>query len=187
MTPVPEALGRILTARGFRRSRSNFRRSEGAIAFVVNFQRASSRDGFFVNLGGQPLSIPCESGEAPVARSLLEVDCVFRQRVGDKWPDDLGARAIESACDRIASELDAFCAGLLVAESRLTVASPESLINGLPFLVTPARAALHLARWSASCGSRNAARALVAFARERASSRARSLVSELDALESGLR
>jgi|GEM_PF-4310808 len=54
--------------------------SEHAVC-VINFQGSRDADGFFINVGVQPLLIPNFLGETPDRNGMSEPSCVFRSRV----------------------------------------------------------------------------------------------------------
>jgi hypothetical protein len=75
---------------------------------VVNFQKSSGGDRFYVNLGVQPLCIPAEGGGQPDPTQIKEYECVFRRRLPAPedalgWPYDMNAAAADELRAKISS------------------------------------------------------------------------------------
>ena len=72
----------------------NFRKIlENAVA-VLNFQADKFGDGFYINLGAQPLFVPTELNLEPDPQIISEEECIFRKRVDPPlglrtWPQNV--------------------------------------------------------------------------------------------------
>ena len=81
----------VLRKEGFQGSGTTLRRIRGPVVHVVNIQGSSSASGFYVNLGAHLMFLPTEGGAVPVADSLEEEECAFRDRIvpssrEGRWP-----------------------------------------------------------------------------------------------------
>lgn len=175
-----ELLKRIappLRALGFRGSGQNYRKTEGDLVCVINFQGSKWGDAFFVNLGAQPTFIPAE-GDADLEK-LKECQCVFRERVGGDWPWNLSEAQFASLEQQITSTQVAFFGHAQTLRSALAIDSPDSLLARFSAGNTKARAALHLARAAVRFGHLVTARGLVDRGFELAGDRATMLLADL--------
>ena len=77
-----------LREKGFKGSGQNYRHATDVAVSVVNFQKSSGGERFYVNVGVQPLFVPTESESAPDAKTIKEPECIFRRRL-DPPMDDL--------------------------------------------------------------------------------------------------
>ncbi len=79
-----------LREKGFKGSGQNYRRATDVAVSVVNFQKSSGGERFFVNVGVQPLFVPTEGESAPDAKTIKEPECIFRRRLDPPMDDLLG-------------------------------------------------------------------------------------------------
>lgn len=154
-----------LRSLGFKGSGQNYRKQTTGAVMVVNFQKSSGGDRFYVNLGVQPLSIPIEGGGQPNPTMIKEYECVFRRRLtppGDDlgWPYDTIAATADELRAKICSAYAEYLSPLAQIPGPVTELTPElfrtqdasSIFGG-----SHARNALHFARIALACG--NAGRA----------------------------
>lgn len=69
---------------GFRGTAQNYRRADDNCLCIVNFQKSTSGDTFYINLGAHP-ALMANTPEAHSKR-LTVWDCFCRCRVGRQWP-----------------------------------------------------------------------------------------------------
>lgn len=76
---------------GFSGSGQRYWRVLGGQCQIVEAQGSRYGGKFAINMGVQPISVPLRSGDAPEARRLKEMNCMFRRRLaaeeGDQWWD----------------------------------------------------------------------------------------------------
>jgi hypothetical protein len=175
----------LLRSRGYKGAGSTFRKLAGDSLFVVNFQR--SRDGvhFYINLGGQPMLIDDVGCFEKDRRTLLESECVFRTRVGERWPRALGAQELMTVRTQLDERLATFERQVSSLGDAIRSQDPEELLRSLPFGGGTPEGALHLARLCKVLGERDTCREYVRLGRSLAGPNNLVLLAKLRALESG--
>ncbi len=78
-----------LRAHGYKGSGQNYRLADENAVSVLNFQKSSGGERFYVNVGVQPLFVPTEGESTPDAKKIKEPECIFRTRL--KPPQNLMA------------------------------------------------------------------------------------------------
>ncbi len=129
---------------GFRGSGQTYRKLDGEFVFIVNFQRSRWGDAFYVNLGAQPTFVPVETPHA--SKALLEVDCIWRARVGDQWPYEMSEAQFLLFLDQVVTTQHSFFEHAKTFPAALTSNPPDALLQKFSAGTTQARASLHLAR-----------------------------------------
>ena len=168
----------VLRELGFRGSGQNYRKVEDDFVFVVNFQRSRSGDSFYVNLGAQPTFIPAE-GDAAL-KTLKEYECVWRRRVGTKWPQQLSDSQFQSFVDELVTSQHAFFDHAKSFRTAVATEPPEALLTKFSAGSTRGRAALHLARAALALEHSAVARELATLGLSLAKDRAALLEAELE-------
>jgi hypothetical protein len=160
MRAILKHMGPKLRAPGFRGTGQNYRKIDGDFVFVVNFQGSSKGEGFYINLGAQPVFVPPEGGAPLNPKHLKEYERIFRTRAGREWPWEMS----ESERLHLETELGAaqsrFFGRVLTLRAALASDPPETLLDGFTLGTTRARAALHLARLGLALGHAAKAEAL---------------------------
>ena len=143
-----------LRAWGFKGSGQNFRYANAHSVCVVNFQKSSGGNRFYVNVGLQPLFVPDEVGSKPDPINIHESACIFRQRVEPPdgmfgWPYDLDDSLLQLLCRRFEEKYSSFIKPLMLFPGPLTEATPKDF-DGHPvhplFGGRRARTFLHFSR-----------------------------------------
>lgn len=119
-----------LRSLGFKGSGQNYRKATGEAVMVVNFQKSSGDDRFYVNLGVQPMFIPTEGGVDPDSKKIKEYECVFRRRVSPPegalgWPCHVDPATVDQLRSRIASAYEGYLAPLAKVPGPVTELTPE--------------------------------------------------------------
>jgi hypothetical protein len=127
---------------GFRGSGQTYRKRDGEYVFIVNFQRSRWGDAFFVNLGAQPSFVPAEIYST---KTLQEVHCIWRRRVGEKWPYEMSEAQFQSFLDQVVTTQHAFFEHATTFPAALSTETPEVLLKNFSAGTTQARSSLHLA------------------------------------------
>jgi hypothetical protein len=188
MREILKRIGRSLRAVGFRGSGQNYRKTDGEFIFVVNFQRISVGDHFYVNLGAQPTFIPAE-GDSDLDR-LKEVECVFRKRAGGWWPRQMSEAEAASFEAEVLATQQKFFDLIRQLPAALMTDPVEVLIEKYASASAthnaPPHAILNLARAASARGSREKARQLAICGLELAAERNVILIAELRELLASL-
>ncbi len=79
-----------LREKGYKGSRQNYRLATAKAVSVVNFQKSSDGERFYVNVGVQPLFVPTEGESTPDAKTIKEPECIFRRRLDPPKQDSFG-------------------------------------------------------------------------------------------------
>lgn len=79
-----------LREKGYKGSGQNYRLATDKAVSVVNFQKSSGGERFYVNVGVQPLFVSTESGSTPDAKTIKEPECIFRRRLDPPKQELLG-------------------------------------------------------------------------------------------------
>lgn len=169
----------LVRSRGYKGSGSTFRKHEGDTLFVVNFQRSTDGEHFFINLGGQPTRIPDEGSRAPNPKTLKVYECVFSTRVGSRWTRTLRSEELMDARAELGQSLANFEFTVLTVAEQIPRGPAADLLSALPFGCTSARGALHLARLSTLLGEYDKCRAFVQLGLTMAGPHAGGFVAEL--------
>jgi Domain of unknown function (DUF4304) len=175
-----EVLKRVvpnLRALRFRGSGQTYRKREGDFVFVINFQGSRWGDGFYVNLGAQPVFIPAEGGAD--LEKLKEYECVLRRRVGGEWSQLMSEDGFVSLEAEISATQALFFGNAQTLRSALCIDSPDELLRKFSSGTTEARAILHLARAAAHLGHPETASKLIERGLELAGERGTILRAEL--------
>jgi hypothetical protein len=133
MKEILAELGPLLRSHGFRGSGQNFRKITELCVSVVNFQKSSSGDRFYVNLGVQPLFIPDEGGQDPDQRKIKEYECVFRRRLPPPqgflgWSYAMNSRRIEALKSELRAAIEQYVEPLMRIPGPLTALTPEEFM-----------------------------------------------------------
>lgn len=162
---------------GFKGTGQNFRRSEGDLLSIVNFQSSRTGDVFFVNLGAQPAFVPA-TGFSEL-KSLKEYECMLRCRVGTEWSWGMSELELDAMVTEIAKRSSEFFGQALTLRQALTQADVPELIRNFSSGTTQARAALHLARGAHNLGLHEKAMELANHGLAIAEDRAEFLIADL--------
>lgn len=156
-----------LRSLGFKGSGQNYRKQTEGAALVVNFQKSSGGERFYVNLGVQPLCIPAEGDGQPDPTQIKEYECVFRRRLAPPegalgWPYDLNAATADELRAKISSAYADYLSPLAQIPGPVTELTPEQFKaqgGGSIFGGSQARNALNFARINLALGDVGRARA----------------------------
>jgi hypothetical protein len=156
-----------LRALGFKGSGQNYRKQTEGAVMVVNFQKSSGGDRFYVNLGVQPLCIPAEGGGQADPTEIKEYECVFRRRVTPPegalgWPYDVNAATADELRGKISTAYAEYLSPLAQIPGPATELTLEQFRTqgaGSIFGGSHARNALNFARIALACGGVERARA----------------------------
>jgi uncharacterized protein DUF4304 len=160
---MKEILKRVATeirTWGYRGSGQTYRRLDGDLVFVINFQKSRWGDRFYVNLGAQPTAIPNEAEQAPNTKNLREHECIFRRRVGRDWDQRLAASDFDALLVALDETRRTFEEKVRQMRQLSREGRAQELFDGRFFTSTEARAALVLARLLAADGHADGARRL---------------------------
>jgi hypothetical protein len=155
-----------LRSLGFKGSGQNYRQQTQGAVMVVNFQKSSGGDRFYVNLGVQPLCIPAAGDGQPDPTQIKEYECVFRRRLAAPertlgWPYDLNAAMIDEFRARISSAYTEYLSPLAQVPGAVTELTPDQFKAQTPgsiFGGLHARNALNFARLALAYGNAERAR-----------------------------
>ena len=78
MTEAFKELSAIIRAFGFKGSGQNFYRIDQNIVAVINLQKSTGSNRFYINVGAKPIVLLPE-GDSP--KKVKEYDCMFRDRI----------------------------------------------------------------------------------------------------------
>jgi hypothetical protein len=175
-----------LRQHGYKGSGQNYRLLADRSASIVNFQKSSGGQRFYVNVGVQPLFVPNEIDILPDPKKIKEPECIFRKRLDPPsdelhgWPYTL--EIADTLVERFGSLFDRWISPLMqipgpVTEARVDDFQPEVID---PLLgARHARNFLHFARICLAMGAVDAARDFATEAIEICPPRATSLLHHL--------
>jgi hypothetical protein len=133
MKDILAELGPMLRSCGLKGSGQNFRKITELCVSVVNFQKSSSGDRFYVNLGVQPLFIPDVGGQDPDPQKIKEYECVFRRRLPPPqgllgWPYAMNSLRIEALKSELDAAIEQYIEPLMLIPGPLTELTPEEFM-----------------------------------------------------------
>lgn len=178
MREVLAKIGPLLRSWGFRGSGQTFRKTEGDLVFVLNFQGSLSGDSFYVNLGAQPTFIPAE-GDADL-KTIKAYECLLQDRVGEKWSWQLSGADFEKFVEVLQATQESFFGNAKTLKVAIAGARPEFLLESFSYGHTSAGAVLHLARAAVALGYGAKAGELAQYGLELIGDRAIGLRYELE-------
>jgi hypothetical protein len=134
MKEILAQLGPLLRSHGFKGSRQNVRKLTEQCVSVVNFQKGSGGDRFYVNLGVQPLFIPDVGGHDPDPKKIKEYECVFRRRLPPLqgmlgWPYAMDSTRLEALKSELLSAIGQYIEPLMHVPGPLTELTPEEFMT----------------------------------------------------------
>lgn len=100
---LKEIIARVvpdLRAKGYKGSGQNYRRATDMAVSVVNFQKSSGGERFYVNVGVQLLFVPTEAESEADPKTIKEYECIFRRRLDPPengllgWPYSVNLSAV---------------------------------------------------------------------------------------------
>ena len=182
MREILKQIGSSLREAGFKGSGRNFSKLQGDFVFVINMQASRGGDGFYVNLGAQPVFVPSESGPVTDPKMLKEYQCILRKRVGARWAWRMSATEFSEFMAKLQTEQRDFFTGASRLRTAIASQSSETLLTDFCSGTTRARATLHLARACAALGHKIKALELVKLGCELAGPRGSSLRASLKAV-----
>ena len=158
-----------LRSLGFEGSGQNYRKQTSGAVMVVNFQKSSGGDRFYVNLGVHLLCLPAEGGGQADPHGIKEYECVFRRRLSPPedafgWPYDMNAATADELRAKISSAYAEYLSPLAQIPGPVTELTPEQFKAqgaGSIFGGSHARNALNFARIGLAHGSAERARSFV--------------------------
>jgi len=175
-----------LRAKGYKGSGRNYRLASEKTVSVVNFQKSSGGERFYVNVGVQPLFVPTECGTMPVAKKIKEPECIFRTRLDPMEEDLLGWPYSMDVSENLVARFDTLyekkVAPLMAVPGPVTEASVQDFPSDSIHPLLGARRArnfLHFARISLAMGNRSRAAEFATAAIEICPPRASSLRCDL--------
>jgi hypothetical protein len=133
MKDILTELGPMLRSYGLKGSGQNYRKLTEHCASVVNFQKSSSGDRFYVNLGVQPLFVPVLGGHDPDPKKIKEYECVFRGRVPPPqgllgWPYSMNSARLEDLKSELRAAIEQYVEPLMRIPGPLTELTPEEFM-----------------------------------------------------------
>jgi hypothetical protein len=164
MKPFLQRAAVTLRGWGYSGSGQNYRRLVEDNVFVVNFQKSRDGRGFYVNLGGQPCSIPDEGESDANPKTLKEHECVFRQRLPGEYSVNISAEDTDALLATLGATRETFEAKILSMRELSRRGLGPDLFDQRRFMGPAPRAALILARLLAADGHGEGARRLAEFA-----------------------
>ena len=123
-----------LRSLGFKGSGQNYRKTTRDAVLIVNFQKSSGGDRFYVNLGAQLLFVPTESGGEADPKSIKEYECIFRRRLDPPegmhgWPYEMTAEMVEEFNTKLSSSYKDYLSPLSQVPGPITELTPEQFRN----------------------------------------------------------
>lgn len=149
-----------LRERGFKGSGQNYRLIGDKAVCVINFQKSSGGERFYVNVGVQPLFVPTEAEIDPDAEKIKEPECIFRTRLDPPAPELSGWPYSLEHTDLLATRLCTLISTCV--EPVMTIPGPLTDVSPADFDgqslnpllgVRHSRNFLHFARISLSLGN----------------------------------
>jgi len=148
-------------AKGYKGSGQDYRCATDKAVSIVNFQKSSGGERFYVNVGVQPLFVPTEGETTPDAKEIKEPECIFRKRLDP--PDDalLGWPYSTDLSAVLAQRFDELYASFIIPLTTIPGPITDTCVADFPvdsvhpFLgARHARNFLHFARISLAIGNR---------------------------------
>ncbi|MGV3757356.1 MAG: DUF4304 domain-containing protein [Verrucomicrobiota bacterium] len=120
----------LLRQLGFKGSGQNYRKEMPEAVMVINFQKSTGGEQFYVNLGVQPLFVPSESSEVPAPKNIKEYECIFRRRLDTPpqmsgWPYDLSDVQLEELESKLIAAYENYLSPLAQVPGPITELTPE--------------------------------------------------------------
>lgn len=192
MKKILSHLAPVLRSKGYKGSGQNYQRISEDMIAVVNFQRSSGGQQFYVNLGVHPLFLPDFSGSLPDPKKIKEYDCMLRKRIDPPeglsgWPYDLESDMLDDLEGALANAEVSYLTPLTQSPSPITTLtaeefatlSPDSIFGG-----TTAAHCLNFERVAAALGLNKRAQDFAKLGLERCPERATSLRANLHQMTS---
>jgi hypothetical protein len=179
-----------LRAHGYKGSGQNFRLANEDAVSVVNFQKSSNGQRFYVNIGVQPLFVPKESDGDADPKTIKEYQCIFPRRLDPPERELFGWPYSIDLAELLASRFDDLFAAYV--QPLMTFPGPVTEASVADFEAQPihpllgtrhARNFLHFARISLALGNRNRAADFAKAGIELCGERASSLLRLLQEVE----
>jgi hypothetical protein len=177
-----------LRALGYKGSGQNFRLANHDAVAVVNFQKGKGGDGFYVNVGVQPLFELTEGDRTPDPKTIKEYECIFRQRLDPPvkalfgWPYSYSVELAEYLASRLKEHHAAFVVPLMTFPGPITEATVSTFLEQPVHPVLGRRHSLnflHFARMALHRGDRQRAAEFASAGIEMCPERASSLLEKL--------
>jgi hypothetical protein len=190
LKPILAVLVPRLRARGYKGSGQNFRLANEDAVSVVNFQKSSSGQRFYVNIGVQPLFVPSEGNSAADPKTIKEYECIFRKRLDPPERELFGWPYSIELAEQLGSRFDHLFAAYV--QPLMTFPGPVTEASVADFERQPlhpllgkrhARTFLHFARISLALGNRTKAAEFKKAGIESCGERASSLLRLLQEVE----
>ena len=109
-------------AHGYKGSGQNYRLANENAVSVVNFQKSSGGERFYVNVGVQPLFVPTEGESTADAKKIKEPECIFRTRLDPPGDDLFGWPYSVDLSEQLAAKFDKLYATFV--EPLMTIPGP---------------------------------------------------------------
>lgn len=156
----------ILRSLGFKGSGQNYRKEMPDAVMIINFQKSSGGEHFYINLGVQPLFVPSESSDTPDPKSIKEYECIFRNRVEAPapllgWPYDLPLSMLDELTAKLVAAYEHYLSPLAQIPGPVTELTPEQFkaqAGDSIFGSAHPAFALHFARIALARGNRDRAK-----------------------------
>ncbi|WP_442505543.1 DUF4304 domain-containing protein [Novipirellula sp. SH528] len=176
-----------LRCHGYKGSGQNYRLANENAVSIVNFQKSSGGERFYVNVGVQPLFVPTEGESTPDAKRIKEPECIFRTRLDPPQDEMFGWPYSPNLAEQVAKKFDklysVFVEPLMTIPGPITEASVDDFDEQSvhPMLgAYHARNFLHFARISLARGNKEKAAEFARKAIEICPERATSLIHKLN-------
>jgi hypothetical protein len=116
---------------GFKGSGQDYRKESCEAVMVVNFQRSSGGERFYVNLGGQPQFVPTEAEGQADPQRIKAYECIFRRRLNPPdglpgWPYDLNISLVDDLKAKLSSAYKEYLYPLAQVPGTITELTPEA-------------------------------------------------------------
>jgi len=187
MKDIIVALSPIIRSYGFKGSGQNYRKFCEQVVLVLNFQKSSSGDRFYVNLGVQPLFIPTEGHRLPI-KEIKEYECVFRKRITPPpedlgWPMNTSKPLLNALGAKLQDSFDNYFTPLSTIPGPITEMSPMEYMSQDKcslFGIHNARGCLHFSRIALARKEYAKAIEFARYGLDNCGPQARSLIGELN-------
>lgn len=118
----------LIRTLGFKGSGQNYRKASDKVVAVINFQKSSGGEQFYVNLGVQPLFVPTEADLDAEPKTIKEYNCIFRKRVDPPlemsgWP--YGSEVLKELSARLLEQYQQYINPLMAVPGPITEAVLE--------------------------------------------------------------
>jgi hypothetical protein len=188
MKDIVAVLSPIIKAFGFKGSGQNYRKFDDQVVMVINFQKSSGADRFYVNLGVQPLFIPTEGGSQLPTKDIKEYECIFRRRADPPpgmlgWPSTMDSSLLENLKTTLQASFTGYFTPLSQIPGPMTELTPEQFqcqAEDSIFGGNHQRGYLHFARIAFARGDLSKAKAFAQVGLVHCSPSAKSLRAELN-------